>query len=127
MTSTRDRGRKFEKLAADLIEKKGYHVFRPPRTRFQSGDFMGWLDILGVKDKDVRGHWYWRDYLGDLFLAQVKARQNFSWKEMKEKAGQFPETIRLTLFIWDNQEKGFKTFVWLPNSRSFQVLDRRLL
>lgn len=92
----RNKGRRIEKLAKDLLRKDGYLVETKNASRYQSDDFWGMFDILAVMPET-----------GKLRMIQIKSNASDFYKARKE----------IAYWVMENQVTGFSCEIWLKENR----------
>jgi len=91
------RGKKIEKLALEILKKRKYLVWKPPKVKFYSQDILGFFDIIALGKKDLK-------------LIQVQKERLRPYKIKKIFKLPRPKKISYEVWIYNPRLKNFKIY-----------------
>jgi hypothetical protein len=91
------RGKKIEKLALEILKKRKYLVWKPPKVKFYSQDILGFFDIIALSKKDLK-------------LIQVQKGRLRPYKVKKIFKLHKPKKISYEVWVYDPHLKNFRIY-----------------
>lgn len=85
------------KKVVEILEKKGWIVWYPPKVKFKQNDVFGIIDLLALKGKSKKN-------IQLTTLPNVSARRKKILNFMKK----FKVKISVEIWAWDKKKKQFR-------------------
>jgi hypothetical protein len=93
----RRKGLKVEKLAAELLKKKKFMVWRPPKVMFHSQDIFGLFDLIALSKNELK-------------LIQVQNERKRPYKTKSIQSLPKPKNLSYELWVFRPKDKNFEIF-----------------